>query len=451
MGKPTGLLAIAAMLVLAGPAAAQQTATAQQLAFPEAEGHGRFSRGGRGGAVLTVTNTNDAGVGSMRAAVEAKGPRTVVFAVSGTIQLKSPLKVAHPGLTVAGQTAPGDGITLADQPLILEADDVIIRYIRVRLGDASGVEQDAVTISHGSRIILDHVSASWSVDETLSVGSRYASPEAGVYDVTVQWSVISESLNRSVHAKGRHGYGSLIRAGHGARFSFHHNLWASHQARMPRPGNYNGPDQDPVGGYIEFRNNVFYNWGGESAGYNADKATLSAYDFVGNTYIPGPQSKGRLAFCEQNSLSRAFFADNALDGQVPTDPWSLVGCTPPTGYRSTAPLADSGVKTSPPALGRRQVLDQAGASLVRDAVDVRVIAGVRDRSGRLIDSQGEVGGWPEIRTAPAAADADQDGMPDAWERANGLDPADPTDRNGISKDGYTFLEIYLNGLVARPD
>jgi hypothetical protein len=451
MGKPTGLLAIAVILLLARPAAAQGAAASKPLAFPGAEGHGRFSRGGRGGAVLTVTNTDDAGPGSLRAAVEAKGPRTVVFAVSGTIQLTSPLKVAHPGLTVAGQTAPGDGITLADQPLIVEADDVIIRYIRVRLGDASGAEQDAVTVSRGSRIILDHVSASWSVDETLSVGSRYASPEAGVYDVTVQWSVISESLNRSSHAKGRHGYGSLIRGGHGARFSFHHNLWASHLARMPRPGNYNGPDQDPTGAYIEFRNNVFYNWGGASAGYNADKATLSAYDFVGNSYIPGPESKGRLAFCEDNSLSRAFFADNAMDGTVPADPWSLVGCAPPAGYRSDRPLAGSGVTTTAPALARDQVLEFAGASHVRDAVDRRVIAGVRDRSGRRIDSQSQVGGWPDLRSAKAPADTDRDGMPDAWERARGLDPANPADRNGIGSDGYTHLENYLNSLVASPN
>ena len=200
-------VAALALLGLAGQAAAQT------LAFPGAEGAGRFSQGGRGGAVIKVTNLNDAGPGSLRAAVEAKGPRTVVFEVAGTIQLKSDLKISQPRITIAGQTAPGGGITLRDHTLVVSADDVVIRFIRSRLGDESKTESDAIWINNGRRIILDHVSASWSVDETLSASARYGEEGQGFFDLTVQWSIIAESMARSLHAKGDHGYGSLIRGG----------------------------------------------------------------------------------------------------------------------------------------------------------------------------------------------------------------------------------------------
>lgn len=421
---------------------------AQTPAFPGAEGFGRFATGGRGGAVLRVTTLADSGPGSLRSAVEARGPRTVVFDVGGEIVLASPLKLNRANITIAGQTAPGDGITLRGQPLIIAADDVVVRYIRVRLGDETGVQDDAVNVTRGRRIILDHVSASWSVDETLSAGSRYATPEEGVFDLTVQWSIISESLNVSLHDKGKHGYGSLIRGGRGARMSWLNNLWANHQARMPRPGNYNDRSADPVGGFFEFRGNVFYNWGGGRAGYNADRDALATYDFVGNWYQAGPDSEKALAFCEENTGSRAYFADNAMNGVVPADPWSLVGCAPPDGYRADGPLADSGATSVPPALAYERVLKGAGASRVRDAVDVRVVAGVRARSGRLINSQAEVGGWPLLKGGPAWTDGDGDGMPDAWERANGFDPKDASDGvRDADGDGFTNLEEWLNSLV----
>jgi hypothetical protein len=420
----------------------------ETVAFPGAEGFGRFATGGRGGAVLRVTTLADSGPGSLRAAVEAKGPRTIVFDVGGEITLASPLKIGRGAVTIAGQTAPGDGVTLRGQPLVVAADDVVVRYIRVRLGDETKVQEDAVSITRGRRIILDHVSASWSVDETLSAGSRYDPPESGVHDLTVQWSLIAESLNVSVHQKGKHGYGSLIRGGHGARFSWLNNLWANHQARMPRPGNYNGRDIDPVGAFFEFRGNVFYNWGGGRAGYNADSDTLSAYDFVGNWYQSGPDSEAALAFCEENRGSRAWFADNAMNGVVPDDPLSLVGCAPPDGYRAAGPLADSGAETVSPAGAYERVLAGAGASKVRDAVDLRVVAGVKAKTGRLINTQADVGGWPALKSGRAWADGDGDGMPDAWETAKGFDPKDGSDgardRDG---DGFTNLEDWLNGLV----
>lgn len=443
--KPFTALLITTLLVPVVTAAAPAPPT---VAFPGAEGFGRYAAGGRGGAIFHVTTLDDSGPGSLRAAVEASGPRTVVFDVGGTITLASPLKISRPNLTLAGQTAPGDGITLRGQPLVIAADDVIVRYIRVRLGDETRVQDDAVSITRGRRIIIDHVSASWSVDETLSAGSRYSPPEEGVYDLTVQWSLIAQSLNVSVHDKGGHGYGSLIRGGFGARFSWHHNLWADHQARMPRPGNYNSAAIDPAGPLFEFRNNVFSNWGGGRAGYNADRDSLAGYDFVANWYQSGPDSEGLLAFCEENPLARAFFAGNAMNGAVPTDPWSLVGCAPGADYRSPAPLADSGIATDTAARAYERVLAGAGASRVRDSVDLRIIAGVRERTGRLINSQAEVGGWPVLKSGPAWVDSDGDGMPDDWERARAFDPKDGADgakdRDG---DGFTNLEDWLNSLI----
>ncbi|HRH20629.1 MAG TPA: pectate lyase [Brevundimonas sp.] len=417
-------------------------------AFPGAEGAGRLAVGGRGGGVFHVTSLADSGPGTLREAIEARGPRTVVFDLGGTIRLETPLVIRHGQITLAGQTAPGGGITLRDQSLVVQADDVVIRYIRSRLGDESNTEADAISVNSGSRIILDHVSASWSVDETLSLGNRYDPPERGLYDVTVQWSLIAESLNESIHGKGAHGYGSLVRGGFGARFSFHHNLWAHHRARMPRPGNYNDPTVDPTGPLIEFRSNVFYNWGGSRAGYNSDEAQLATYAFIDNAYVRGPDSTRPIAFEEESQGGRAWFQGNLMDGAQPADPWSLVvGEVAPTYRLSTAPDI-APVTADPAASAYDRVLAGAGASLRRDSVDARIVGSVAARDGRLINTQGEVGGWPELATGEAWIDTDGDGMPDDWEACQGLDPADPgdgpADRDG---DGYTNLEDWLNSLT----
>jgi hypothetical protein len=429
----------------AHPAMAQN----RTLAFPGAEGAGRHALGGRGGAVWRVTNLNDSGPGSLRAAVEAEGSRTVVFDIGGTIRLASPLIIRRGRITLAGQTAPGGGVTLRDQPLIVAADDVIVRHLRSRLGDESGVEADAISIARGRRIVLDHVSASWAVDETLSVGSRYDPPERGIYDVTVQWSLIAESLNASGHAKGEHGYGSLVRGGHGARMTFHHNLWAVHRARMPRPGNYNPPATDPLGPRFEFRSNVFYDWGGSHAGYNADTAGLAAYAFIGNAYVSGPDSTGRWAFQESNPTARAWFEGNAMDGAIPADPWALVRNGDRPGYRLAVRPDWAEPATEAPDVALARVLEDAGAG-PRDPVDVRIVAGVLDRSAPIIDSQGQVGGWPDLAAGTPWTDGDGDGMPDEWEDARRLDPADPADGAADPDgDGFTNLEDWLNALALR--
>ena len=422
-------------LVLAG------AAPAQPLAFPGAEGAGRFSTGGRGGAVIKVTNLADSGPGSLRAALEAQGPRTILFDVAGTIRLASDLVIREPRITIAGQSAPGGGIALADATLIVDADDVVIRHLRVRRGDLRPGDGDSVWLRGGRRIILDHVSASWSVDETLSASARYEEG-GGIYDLTVQWSIVAESLRRSHHAKGEHGYGSLIRGGRGARFSFHHNLWAHHQARMPRPGNYLGPEADPEGPLMEFRSNLFYNWGGGFAGYNEDEATLIRYAFIDNAYLAGPDSQGGLAFRERNRLARAWFAGNSMNNVIPDDPWSLVGGTMAEGYRlASAPeIGPVAADPAPSAAGR--VLAEAGA-WPRDSADARIVESVRARSGRLIDSQAEVGGWPLLAEGAPLPDGDGDGMPDAWEAHHGFDPARADGTGDQDGDGLTNLEEWL--------
>jgi hypothetical protein len=455
--------AVASLLVLNAAAA---TAGARTLAFPGADGAGQFAEGGRSGTVYKVTSLEDAGPGTLRAAIEAEGSRTVVFEISGTITLNTPLKIENPRITIAGQTAPGDGITLRAQPLIIAADNVIVRYIRSRLGDTSGAQADAMTVVKGRNIIIDHVSASWSTDEALSLSSRFNPPENGFFDVTVQWSIISESLDHSTHEKGRHGYGTLIRASHGAKISFHHNLWAHHQARMPRPGNYKDVSADPDGPVIDFRNNVFYNWGGDpeanhtkdgplagtgridnlAAGYNADLNNAVTVNFINNAYKRGPDSRANLIFCEHDQAARAFVAGNTMNGRAVSQA-KLLTCNPPVDYRLTSPAPSAAFAMDTAAVAYKRVLADAGASRPRDPVDKRIVAEVRAGRGRIIDSEKSVGGWPTLRARPAPVDTDGDGMPDAWEHKRKLDPLDPLDGASIAADGYTNLEHYVNALT----
>jgi hypothetical protein len=421
-----------------------------QLAFPGAEGFGATSVGGRGGRVFKVTNLRDKGPGSLREAVEATGPRIVVFDVSGTIELQSRLTIKYPFITIAGQTAPGGGICLKDHELVIEADHVILRFIRVRPGDNAGVELDALWVSKGRNIVIDHCSVSWGVDETLSV----AASGNTLGNVTVQWCMITESLNCSLHEKGCHGYGSLVRGGWGNGITYHHNLYAHHRGRSPRPGNYNSFRIDPNGLLFDFRNNVVYNWGGSYAGYNADTDSITRMNLVGNNYVQGPNSTGDDAYREQCLYSRAFVSDNAMNGRIPADPWTLVRFDgfpqdQIKAYKQDLPIAMPAVRTDDPATAFARVLADAGATLAqRDTVDTRIVAEVVAGTGRIIDDEDEVGAWPVLASSEPLPDADRDGMPDSWELANGLDPNDPNDAvQDRTGDGFTSIEKYINGLV----
>ena len=422
---------------------AAEPSSAQVPAFPGAEGPGATSLGGRGGQVIHVTNLNDSGPGSLRDAINANGPRTVVFDVGGTIQLRSPIGIRKGRITIAGQTAPGGGITVRDYPLNISADDVVVRFIRSRLGDKARFVADSMWISRGTRIIVDHVSTSWGTDETLSVSS--GGRDAG--DITVQWSIIAESLCNSVNPDGRHCYGSLIAGSKGARISFHHNLWANHAARMPRIGNALAPSVDPLGGFFDIRSNVMYNWGGDAAGYGGLPAAIATYNFVDNTYLTGPNTRAPLIFAEGNTDAKAFFGGNTINGTPQSSAQDRVkGATRP-GYFQRGPVKLM-VNSDSASSSFRKILAYAGDSLFKDSVDERIVADVRNHTGRLIDSQDDVGGWPVLAAGTPWRDNDGDGIPNDWERKHGLNPRDPSDGARVTSDGYTNLEHWLNELAA---
>jgi hypothetical protein len=290
------------------------------------------------------------------------------------------------------------------------------------------------------------------VDETLSASAR-----GGLGNVTVQWCIISESLNDSTHHKGPHGYGALIRGGYGNGYTYHHNLFAHHKARLPRPGNYSDRSEDPEGFIFDFRNNVIYNWGGNSAGYNADGSngvsSITKMNFVGNYYKRGVNSSGEFAFSESTRSAKAWFSGNAMNGRIPENPWSLVAFSKFSPrdietYIQSEPILVPPVRTDDAVTAYERVLAEAGAVLPkRDAVDTRVVAEVRNTAGRIIDDEADVEGWPELKSAEAPEDTDRDGMPDEWEKRHGLDAEDPADRNhDADADGFTNLEEYLNSI-----
>lgn len=414
------------------------------LAFPGAEGFGKYTTGGRGGRVIIVSNLNDSGEGSLRKAIRVKEPRVIVFAVSGTIALESPLDINHGNLTIAGQSAPGGGICLKNFATNIKADNVIIRYLRFRLGDESRQESDAFGGTNGrSGIIIDHCSVSWSTDECASFYRNR--------NFTLQWCIISESLNASVHSKGEHGYGGIW-GGEGA--SFHHNLLAHHSSRLPRfsgsSSTLNSPEE-----LVDFRNNVIYNWGHNNT-YGGEKGR---YNVVNNYYKPGPATRKSVRERIVNPsepYGKFFVSGNYMAGspEVTADNWKGgVQCDDPaSAFEAKAfPVEEIPVQTAGEAY--REVLEDAGASLWRDAVDERVVREVRKGTASygekgIINSQKEVGGWPVLKQEPAPADSDRDGMPDKWERRKGLQAGDPSDASRYDLDKqYSNIEVYLNGLV----
>ncbi|WNH12360.1 pectate lyase family protein [Thalassobellus suaedae] len=425
-------------------------ARSQQLAFPTAEGFGAYSKGGRGGQVLYVNNLDDEGKGSLRWAIEHEGPRTIVFSISGTIELKSRLDIKNPYLTIAGQTAPGDGICLKGETLKILTHDIIIRYIRVRLGDGKHGEgskqgKDGIDLSLGENIIVDHCSASWSLDEVLSTSSYRPT----LTKVTVQWCFITEALNVDGH-----GFGSLIRGTGGAKYSYLHNLYAHNQGRNPRPGNYNSNPytKDPEGLLLDFTNNVLYNWGGGHAGYNADSISVTRLNYVNNYLIEGKDSRQTgIAYSTGSPYNKSYFSGNYYNNQLPENPWNLVKFKSSwtekniQDYKQTKPFETATVKIEDAKIAYQRVLKEGGAILPnRDAVDKRIVNHVKKRTGQIIKSQEDIGGWPELKSTPAPIDSDNDGMPDLWEKKNKLNPKKANDRNKLSPDGYTMLEVYLN-------
>ncbi len=457
---------------LCGYAGEQTDIPAEPIAFPSAEGYGKYTAGGRGGAVYEVTNLNDHGPGSLREGVEAEGPRTIVFRISGTIDLERPLTIRHPCITIAGQTAPGDGICIKRHPLNIGADEVIIRYLRVRLGDEAGRDTDAISARYRKNIILDHVSASWSIDETMSI---YHCEQ-----VTIQWCMITESLFMSTHVKGNHGFGGIWGSNYA---TYHHNLIAHHSSRNPRWAS--------GAGFNDYRNNVLYNWGynssygGEAHQQGNDRFSFFTINFVNNYYKPGPATQpGKVACRIVNPGSRGdgdwgkwYVAGNFVEGNEPVSKDNWAGGVQPSGgeevfplIRMEAPWEAMKINEDTPAEAYDRVLRHAGCSLPkRDAVDERIIRDVRTgtatcegksyrakekmqasggKSG-IIDTPSDAGGWPELKSLPAPADSDHDGMPDRWEKSHGLNPHDAADRNCQTKSGYTALEVYLNSLCGE--
>ncbi|XZF16299.1 pectate lyase family protein [Chitinophagaceae bacterium MMS25-I14] len=419
------------------------SAEAQTPAFPGAEGYGRNVAGGRGGRVIVVTNLNDDGPGSLREAIKEKGPRVVVFAVSGTITLQSKISIKSGDLTIAGQSAPGDGICLRNYTVTIDADNIIVRYVRFRLGEDAGVEDDAFNGKGHKDIIIDHCSMSWAVDEC-----------ASFYDnknFTMQWCIISESLKNSVHSKGPHGYGGIW-GGEGA--SFHHNLLADHESRLPRfcGSRYT---HDPKSEIVDFRNNVIYNWEINSS-YGGEEGNQNV---VANYYKSGPatNTKVRNRIVKPDApYGRFYVAGNYVDGfpMISDDNWKGgVQGDGVTASLTEKPFPFEAITEQTAEKAYELVLKNAGASYKRDAVDERVVKEVRKgvnkygRSG-IIDSPKDVGGWPELKSLPAPEDKDGDGMPDAWEKEHNLDPGNSNDAAAYTLDkSYTNIEVYLNSIV----
>ena len=430
-------------------------------AFPGAEGGGMWTTGGRGGQVIHVTNLNDSGEGSLRAAIDTKVPRTIVFDVAGIIELQKALDIKNGDVTIAGQTAPGDGICLKNYTLHIKASNVIIRFIRCRMGDEKKTEDDAMNLNASgnniSNVIIDHCSLSWCTDEC---GSFY-----GMTGFSLQWCILSESLRNSIHDKGKHGYGGLWG---GSDATYHHNLLAHHDSRNPRL------DHDYLStlkGPVNVVNNVIYNWGdnstygGESANDNND---YRKYNIVNNYYKPGPAtSSGKIRFldpwtgacknctgktgCSTIVPGHFYMNGNVMDGksELSADNWKGTTAKEETiaiiKSDSVFPFAQKESKLSlhSAADAFTAVLNYAGASLKRDSVDERVCRearngsytyeGSKGSSKGFIDTQSDVGGWPSYTCETASSIPEWVGNPNAYT----LDP----------QKRYTNLEMYLHYLV----
>jgi pectate lyase len=438
------------------------------IAFPGAEGFGKYATGGRGGKTYIVTNLEDDGEGSFRNAVSAKGPKVIVFAVSGTIHLNSPLNIQGDA-TIAGQTAPGDGICIADHPVKLNGNNIIVRYLRFRMGDknqnkgmvdGAGAD-DALGGTKRSHLIVDHCSISWSTDECISVYSGDST--------SLQWNLIAEPLNYSYHFETgdkdfeRHGYGGIWGGSH---LSAHHNLFAHCVSRTPR---FNGTRLGASREFVDFRNNVIYNWGGN----NVYGGEAGFYNIVNNYYKYGPSTNLKVRFrivnptkTEELGFGKFYVSGNYVDEEVNFTRNNLLGVDMGDGGKGTdkkeaiadKPFLSEMIKDQLAVDAFNDVLKRAGASFKRDTLDKRIIADVKNRTGRFIDVQGgyphgtayvqTMSAWPWLISLAAPVDMDLDGMPDSWEKSVGLNPGDPADAAKFTLDKhYSNIEVYINELT----
>ncbi|MCF0176844.1 MAG: fibronectin type III domain-containing protein [Bacteroidales bacterium] len=460
------------------------------LAFPYAEGGGMYTTGGRGGKIYHVTTLEDTGsAGSLRYAVKQKGARTIVFDVAGIIHLNSPLKIESGDITIAGQTAPGDGICLADRYVQIAADNVIIRFLRFRLGDkgtGAGDGDDAIWGRYCSNIIIDHCSMSWSIDECASFYSNS--------NFTMQWCIIAESMkNCSIHTKGSHGYGGIWG---GENASFHHNILAHHDSRNPRfdhPHIYENHNTPAQRGVVDYRNNVVYDWGNNSSyggeGYGAGKGT--GINMVSNYYKPGPSSTDRKYFMDSYGVYTSTCSDCGrkdiedgyplmfINGNVHSkysdisssnaagiywhngDNHTNYGKTSGTAFPVKTNGGKSAMTTTHSANDAlNQTCSYAGASICRDKVDTRITDGIKNGKGKVIDDTADLEAtygysWPtykatDAQKANASVDTDSDGIPDYYEALFGLNPKDASDASAktIDKKGrYSNFEMYLHYLA----
>jgi hypothetical protein len=467
-------------------------------AFPGAEGGGAFSFGGRGGRVIVVKNLNDSGPGSLRDACEQGGARIVVFNVSGIIRLKSPLIIRAPYITISGQTAPGDGVCVAGESVWLNTHDVVVRFMRFRRGETYvGRRDDSIGGNPVGNIMIDHVSASWGLDENMSMYRHMYNDSTGkteeklaTVNITIQNSIFSEALDTWNHA-----FGSTLG---GENCTFMRNLWADNGARNPSIG-WNG--------IFNFANNVIFNWNNRSTD-GGDYTAL--YNILNNYYKPGPvtdlkepisyrilkpeSGRSKLPYVV---FGRAYVEGNIIEGneKVTKDNWDggvqleskkgeLLTYEQAAPYfaamRVKKPFPMAKITILPTLAAKDYVLTHAGATLPkRDPVDTRILKQVKtgkidfiegvklpekDFEHRrlpkdsykmgIITDVSQVGGYPDYKGTPYK-DTDDDGMPDAYELKNGLNPKDATDAAKIGKSGYSNIEIYLNSVVAiatvKPD
>ena len=455
--------------------------------FPGAMGGGAYSFGGRGGKVITVTNLNDRGPGSLREACEQGGARIVVFNVSGIIRIKSPIIVRAPYITIAGQTAPGDGVCLAGESFWVNTHDVVVRHMRFRRGETwVGRRDDSFGGNPVGNIMLDHCSCTFGLDENISFYRHMFNPGKGYNDlklptvnVTIQNTISAKSLDTYNHA-----FGSTLG---GENCSFMRNLWASNAGRNPSIG-WNG--------IFNFANNVIYNWVHRSVD-GGDYTAL--YNIINNYYKPGPLTPkdtpvGHRILKPESGRSklgyyvfgRVYCNGNIMEGNetVTKDNWAggvQVEDQPNTdGYTADMKWNEPFPMPSFPIMPAQEaynfVMENVGANIPkRDIIDQRIIEEVKTgkayykegldpesfyqfkyrrlpkdsyKKGVITDIK-QVGGYPEYK-GKAYKDSDNDGMPDAWEKANGLNPNDPSDANkDCTGDGYTNIEKYINGIDTK--